>query len=1387
MTCNARTAIVRAGLLCASALIASPAIAVEQPSLVIATAPIVTPAQGLTYFGSPVSPAAPATRDPLIQERARALRYDVDQIFAFVRDRVETTPAFGLQEGGRGVILNGRGTPFDQAQFLVDALREADAVASRGYNPRYVLGQVQVDSATFGSMFGVPNGAAAARLLGNGGIPATVSGTGATYTVTMLHPWVVVTIGGTDYAFDPSIKTYTTRAPIGWQSAMGYNQATLLAAGGGTGTTTTTGYVDATFRNQLNAYRASVEASLAANADGKRADAAIGGRDIVAHPSSENRRTSLPYVLASDRTWAGQVPDAFRSSIKVFMNGVQYGPGKVYYGDENTTGIAIPFVFYFNTGTNSYQPIDLANLSPALEAKPEYKCEFYLGSQPVVGTATVRVDVNHPYAALSGAYADRSISKQIVNQKCEADSGSNYLFDGGKFYVTADWGYIGSGLSDRLALPAAGARANPDNSGKLLFGPTLTNIARQFSQVLDFSGQAGGQNFIQHDLIGVHTLDAVNTKLASPGSDTFSPATSLTMDFEGAVSAFSDSGTVSEDTSAALLAGFGLAIVEGSVPRQETDAVYDMAALSLFTQHASRASGTPSTSWYQANSSNWTSVRSTISPKWPSDALVAIDAYVADGYTVIVPGNGGLREPPITVTDAGVTRTMSLWEGKNVNGDGGELKRSAFLAWRPTSVSNTVPDRVAMLIYDPRHKRVLKAGVGVATDPFQNIRKPDMPKAESKDLVRSAINIDGQTGALLYKPPADLKDGAGDFPYSLELRRAYDSRVGENYGFGAGWKHNWNQIATLSNNGKAAWGEEGARALGPALVAITAISDLLSSPDARKANAASQVAAWFTDQTINNAVVIDNGLDGNRTYYRQANGSLASGSADGTTLSQGGPAPETGIINRRLYYPTTFTLTDRDGSQRAYAHMISTQSLVDARSSPSIASMLSPKALQLKTWAFPDGVKLTANYFNTIATSDIVGLQSISSNLGPKIEMTLYDQGAAQAFWRCEFVSINHYNLVRVQPRDSAIRYQTSASASATFNGTAQVQTIQTNAGPDGSNMSCGTNGQLTNEGLPVGSTNYNIKSTSKSVDDAVGKNWRYSFGYTNSIFPDIGSGPPVFRLLNLTGIYKPTSGSVPAAELIYGVENNVRRINDASLAGWDYFSSPFRSESRSDSQAAAGAPGSVTLYDRYGQATDQFDPLLRRTTTAYDDLGRVARVTKPTGDSEGTTYDARGNVLTSSRRPNGGTGPTDIKTTYTYSEPATTTVCPVATAPTCNKVLTEQDGRLNTTNYNWNSNGTLLNVQKPDDKRGVRPTVTIGYSNFTATDGATVSLPTSKTELISSGVSTATTVTRDAANKFAISSATVDPGGLNLRTCVKFDAAGNLISLSDPRQATCP
>jgi len=145
-------------------------------------------------FAGATSPAPPSTRDPLVREMARSLHYNIDTIYAYIRNNVELTPSYGLQKGARGVILDGYGTPFDQAQAFVDMLRESDAVAGTGYNAQYVLGEITLTSAQFSSWFGVTDAGSAAAVLADGGIPASVTGSGTSFSVTMSHIWVSATI-----------------------------------------------------------------------------------------------------------------------------------------------------------------------------------------------------------------------------------------------------------------------------------------------------------------------------------------------------------------------------------------------------------------------------------------------------------------------------------------------------------------------------------------------------------------------------------------------------------------------------------------------------------------------------------------------------------------------------------------------------------------------------------------------------------------------------------------------------------------------------------------------------------------------------------------------------------------------------------------------------------------------------------------------------------------------------------------------------------------------------------------------------------------------------------------------------------------------------------------
>ncbi len=1361
-------------LLLGVSLLASTAAHAEAPAVVIAKAPIVSPATALSYYGSPASPAAAATRDPVIQELARSLRYDIDRIFEHVRDHVEFVPIFGVQKGARGVVLDGYGTAFDQAQFLVEALRESDAAGGRQYNPSYVMGQITLSASDFTSWTGVADAAIATKLLANGGIPATVTGSGNSFTVVMEHIWVKATVDGTAYLFDPSFKQHVAVAGLNWKAATGYAKADLLAAGGGATATVVDGFNDTAFRQKLTTYRANAEAFIATNAAGKRADALVGYRDIIPHPQTENRRTTLPYAVgAPDRLWAGQIPDAFRASFSVALNGATYG---TYFADAVGEQVR-QFNYYFNTGSNTFQFAGTPAILPVIEGSYDSECANYLGGQAAVAPAIVSITINHPYAANAGSYADRVLSKQLVGQRCAT----------GTFFITNDWGYTGSGTSSRMALASERLSLTTGSSQTMMIGRTLAHVASQYSQFLDLAGRAQNSAFLVHDLIGLHTIDEAAQKMDTssasvPGqAQTYTVNAMLTMDFEAAVSALSVDGT--QDAGAAFTAGLGLSLAEGAVPRQETDAVYDMAAVNLLTQQQARAPSGDIYPTYLATPATWSSVKTQLAGDYPPAAVNEMQGYINEGYSLLAPRHGSLRQPTITVTDATYTRTATLIEGLPLTAipPGPELTRSAFLAWKSTG---SIADRVALVVYDPRHGRILKGGVGVAKDPLsQSIRSPDIPKAESAAQLRGAASIDGKSGAFNYAPPPDLVDGTGDFPRSLSFQRAYDQNEAANYGLGFGWKTNWNQTAVLSNNGEVALGSAGAQAIGSALVAIQALSELTATQDAQHLYAAAQVVAWLGDQSINNSVVVTPGLDKQKTFYRQAGGNFVSADADGEVLAQTG-VPITGIINRRLYHPVTVNYTDGGGSIRTYPHALAGSSLTSVISSPNIAGLFSPKSLRLSTWSFPTGVKISTLYYNTLAAPDVVGLYSVTNNLGASI---IADPGPDSGSGTRQPVCTNNGNnndtLTWLPARPATTHYKTSGNVSFTVTMGAQVIYNPTNI-----NFEYGCNhGQAFADfgdfHKPV--TAYYGTSNVISSTDSAGATWAYGLTRVGETNPYYYGGYVV-----LDRLYKASNTTNPALTLSYGQDANVRSLTDLNGKSWTYYSSQFRSETLSPTQAAANpANGAAVYYDRWGQGIRSVDPLLRTTSTRYNDFGRVVETYAPEGNSEQIDYDVRGNIVQRTQHAKPGTGLPDLVTKTGYVGGPTLATCSSLT--TCNKPAYVIDALDHRISYSWDAtHGQLLTASSGLNAAGTCllaggtcPVTTIGYGSFagTAPLGGTLYLPISKQEPIAAGSTTTTSFEYDSANKFAMKGQVVDNGGLALRTCYKFDAAGRLIAKTDP------
>lgn len=252
-----------------------------------------------------------------IVELARSLKNNVDLIYEWVFNNIEYTPTYGIQKGGLGALIDGCGNSFDQADLMVQLLRQA------GYTANYVFGSLTMTDAQMQAWLGADavDLNIADIILYRGGIPA--SGpywNGSNWVDDFSHCYVQVNIGGTNYIFDPSMKTYTTKAPVNLATAMGYN-ATTFMNNARTGATITADYVQnlnrTNVRNDLTTMTTNLVSWIKTNAHGAGLDDILGGRQIVQNDAATPTRVTVhPYLTpgSTPTIWTA-VPNAYKAYL----------------------------------------------------------------------------------------------------------------------------------------------------------------------------------------------------------------------------------------------------------------------------------------------------------------------------------------------------------------------------------------------------------------------------------------------------------------------------------------------------------------------------------------------------------------------------------------------------------------------------------------------------------------------------------------------------------------------------------------------------------------------------------------------------------------------------------------------------------------------------------------------------------------------------------------------------------------------------------------------------------------------------------------------------------------------------------------------------------------
>jgi len=326
-----------------------------------------------------------------IVELTRALRDDVDLIYEWVHNNVETLTNYGIHKGGLGALTDGFGNSFDQSDLMVKLLRQA------GYTANYVNGELRMNAADAGAWLGTDptNVFASGNFLGNSYTPVNTVWTGTEWVVDFSHCWVECTIGGTVYTFDPTMKSYSTVAGINLATAMGYN-ATTFMSDATSGATITSDYVEninrTNIRDNLDDLTMNLVNYIKTNAHGATMDEILGGRTINQYDASVPlRQTAHPFLKAgtTPTVWTS-IPNAYRATFRVLYDTFD----ETFYTDDlSNTRLTL----FFNGSNEAELRLDGTLIATSSPQTP--------GSWN-----SVFLEVIHPYAV---TWADQSVWEQV--------------------------------------------------------------------------------------------------------------------------------------------------------------------------------------------------------------------------------------------------------------------------------------------------------------------------------------------------------------------------------------------------------------------------------------------------------------------------------------------------------------------------------------------------------------------------------------------------------------------------------------------------------------------------------------------------------------------------------------------------------------------------------------------------------------------------------------------------------------------------------------------------------------------------------------------------------------------------------------------------------------
>ncbi|HWU80495.1 MAG TPA: hypothetical protein VN158_10565, partial [Caulobacter sp.] len=775
----------------------------QTPAAKLISAPLVAPSGiwsgSATHTRTAQAFTGPAPEVAILAKSLGAGRYSDDayakNVYDYIRNNIDIEFRFGLGKGGRGALIDQSGTAFDQAELMVELLRAGGVAAS------YQAGTITVDGVQFARWTGLSRGGApgaavdarsACQFLADGGIPASFAGAttcdglnGDLSSVSMAHVWV--SSGGKLY--DPAFKQHALFGGIDLNTATscaasasprcGAVAASAAMTGAETGVYKGVSYIrtvnEAALGAQMDAFAQATQHAIEGADRFAEVEQVIGGKRVdITYAPTPGAALTVPFQVAA--TWNGDIPDVYRTTMRIRLGAVD----RTFYADE----IA---------GRRLRMTSDTAFLVDDVLAAGS-SCSTCVANAALL-------DVNHPYPANGGAYADEALQFRMVEGEGSAFWTGSYPVS----FVHA-WGATSAASGQHLA-----AAQDRDPSGQrynaaewscggvqpYTYAMILSSCRNDAQPVL--ANKLLGQGAAADKIVaGVnkaaitrhHDLGIVYARPEAASAISF-------MSVQSAVSVISSEANASKRLAAFEVAAATWAMLEGSVSQQSDDSDRPLSTAGMFeafNRQGRRFLNVPSASMASVLSS--TTYFPTATPGHPTAEAL---------------GKARLQE----AANAGYA---TLWPESG----------NAEVFFKADAVGYTLLESV-------------KGGAPTNANPVKNILDT-LKESDEGAARRKYLSVSPATGELTLKPAPDLVTGRDGFPQSLPFQRTYSSGAavvertvssesssdgGNNTNtsvswsyrgpdssvyshLGAGWTHNYNVAATYSNDGAKALGSDGA-------------------------------------------------------------------------------------------------------------------------------------------------------------------------------------------------------------------------------------------------------------------------------------------------------------------------------------------------------------------------------------------------------------------------------------------------------------------------------------------------------------------------------------------------------------------------------------------------